>query len=325
VFTIEPGEKFGCLAFRLASLAHGLPGPVDLGYGCWVLPGPPIPLTDDWRTLLGQIESEQIEKANLTLLAKMNARAPADSDDENQLVEARVEYMYWGMAIAAGIPSQENIVSFSGANDGSGPRVRSVGQPRTMYLGVGMDAGRPTLADLAEACDIVTQLEHIRQSARLGDHYRRISSGLNALLTGFWSGRPEERVHQCVRAIEAFLPSHAWGAVTFVDHARDLVRPEADTDQVLTDLYRLRNIAEHHGTLDRALPDVPAAQRFAVADRRVRQAEGLARFVYRRVLQVRAGYLDLTQDDASLARFWRQSQWVRSAIWGAGFDLDGVV
>jgi hypothetical protein len=242
MFAIESGEKFGCLAFRLASLAEGLPGPVDLGYGCWALPGPPIPLDDHWRTWLGQIESEQIEQANLALLAKMKAQAPAVADDENQLVVARAEYLYWGIAIAAGVPRQDNIVSFSGANDGHGPRVRSVGQPRTMCLGVGMGAGRPTLADLAEACNITTQLEHIRQSARLGDHYRRISSGLNALLSGFWSNRAEERVHQCVRAIEAFLPSHGWREAAFVEHARDLVLPRADTEQVLSDLYRLRNI-----------------------------------------------------------------------------------
>ena len=30
---IDPGEKFGCLAFRHFNLAHGLPGDVDLGYG----------------------------------------------------------------------------------------------------------------------------------------------------------------------------------------------------------------------------------------------------------------------------------------------------
>ena len=321
---IESGEKFGCLAFRLASLSNPLPDSVDLGYGCWALPGPPLPLTDQWRAWLGEIQSEQIEQANLVLFAKMKARAPAVLDEENRLILARTEFMYWGTAIAAGIPSHEHIVLFSGANDGSGPRVRSVGQPRRMNVGAGMMPSRPTLAHLAEGCDIMTRLETIREAATHGNYYRRISRGLHALITGFRADRAEDRVHECVRAVEAFLPAGAWGAGAFVDHALDLVRATPDAGQVLLDLYRLRNVTEHHGDLDRGLPDISAAQRSKLADRRVRQAEGLARFVYRQLLKVRTGYLDLTRDDESIARFWSQDSWVRRASWGEGFDLNAV-
>ncbi len=81
------------------------------------------------------------------------------------------------------------------------------------------------------------------------------------------------------------------------------------------ELYRLRNVAEHHGDLDRGLPDVPEPERPQMADRLVRQAEGLSRALSTADM-VRSGYMDTFRDDASISRFWSEPDWVRRAIFG---------
>src|SRR5262249_46723480 len=113
---LDPGEKFACLAFRLFSLAEALPEELDLGFGCWALPGPPIPLNDQWKAWLGEIETEHIEQSNLVLFAKIRSLTPVVIDAEMQQLQARVQYLHWGVTIAAGVPGYDQAVVFAGGN-----------------------------------------------------------------------------------------------------------------------------------------------------------------------------------------------------------------
>lgn len=323
--TVEPGEKFGCLAFRLFTLQHPLPGEMDLGYGCWALPGPPVPIDARWRSWLGELETEQIGKANVVLFAKMPSLAPATLDDENSVLLARVEYLLWGIIIAAGIPGYDHAVSFSGVNRGAGPEVRSVGHPQEIFSTVGIPAATVTLGHIAESCNIITRLEEMQQERMLAGLYKRLMRGFNAFIVGLRAEPPDVRLHQFVRAVESFLPSDAWGQYEFVRHVKDFVTDVPDPTDLLRELYQLRNVAEHHGDLDRGLPNVPHGQRPQVADRRVRQAEGLIRALYRRLFAARSGYLHFFRDDTSISRFWADPEWVRRALWGPPFDIHAVL
>lgn len=91
---------------------------------------------------------------------------------------------------------------------------------------------------------------------------------------------------------------------------------------LLRDLYQLRNIAEHHGDLERGLPNVAEGMRIQVATQRVRQAEALALAVYRRTFT--GGHLDLFRNAEAIAHFWGQPPPARRAIWGDGFAIDSV-
>ena len=89
----------------------------------------------------------------------------------------------------------------------------------------------------------------------------------------------------------------------FMDRIRDLLPINPDPSEVLRQHYNLRGAIEHHGDIDKPLDHFPAANRLEIANRRVRQAEALARSLYRRLLSVQSGYLYYFRDDDTIRRF----------------------
>ncbi len=255
----------------------------------------------------------------------MRTATPTVKDAENDLLLMRVQLLDWGITLVAGVPGSERTVLFTGANHGSGPRVRTVDTMQRSYRSHGAPITTVAVEDLAEACGIVTRLETMQHARNVPPYeYRRLLRGFNAFVAGLRANVPEVRLHQFVRSVEALLSSGAWGRNDFVDRARDLVREQPDSVPVLRELYQLRNVAEHHGDLDRGLPNVPRARRLHVADHRIRQAEAFARALYRQVFSARSGYMQFFRSEESITRFWSERRHVRRAIWGEGFDLLGV-
>jgi hypothetical protein len=75
-----------------------------------------------------------------------------------------------------------------------------------------------------------------------------IAASSAAFIAGLRAELADVRLHQFVRAAESFLPSAAWGAAAFVEHARSFVSENPDPATLLMELYRLRNVAEHTAT-----------------------------------------------------------------------------
>jgi hypothetical protein len=151
--------------------------------------------------------------------------------------------------------------------------------------------------------------------------HHRLSSGIDALRTGFSARLAHTRLHQFVRAIEACLPAErVWGASDFADYAATfLSRPE---QEALLQMYQLRNDAEHHRRFDlRSLRDVADPE--AVAMRRTRQAEVFARELYRRFLGTEVNHLPVFQSDDTLEEFWSDKDRVRKT-WGSPLDLSSI-
>jgi hypothetical protein len=90
---------------------------------------------------------------------------------------------------------------------------------------------------------------------------------------------------------------------------------------VLQQLYRLRNAAEHHRDLGYALDDLPETDRVPVATHRVRQAETLARVMYRQLLTMPTETREHWISEASISAFWAQPEPNRRAIWGETYTL----
>ena len=101
--------------------------------------------------------------------------------------------------------------------------------------------------------------------------YDRLGRGMNALVAAMRAYKPDERIHQSVRAVEALLPEPVFRKDAFVEHVRTFVEETADSDSILREIYQLRNAAEHLRGLDaRALPTVSSGNRQAIAMQRTR-------------------------------------------------------
>ena len=239
----------------------------------------------------------------------------------------RVEFWLWGIAIAAGAPTYDHAVIFTGANVDGVLQVRSIAPVRRVYRTAGLPFPLVSARDIGDGVTVVTTLEALQQSFQHAREYGRLTRGVNAFVSAVRSIRNDDRLHQFVRSIEAFLPPTAWRANAFIAQARSFVPDLPDPELALRQMYQLRNVAEHLGELERGIDDpaLTPEQRDALAMVRLRQAEEFARWLYRRVLIQGTGYLDKFRTNESIERFWRESQHVRRVTGGDRFDLHAVV
>jgi hypothetical protein len=79
---IAPGHQFGAITFKGFSLGEAIAAELDFGFGLSATAGPPAPLNDTWRNLPGTFAVENIEDANLSLLATAVSPTPLVIDDQ---------------------------------------------------------------------------------------------------------------------------------------------------------------------------------------------------------------------------------------------------
>ncbi len=156
--------------------------------------------------------------------------------------------------------------------------------------------------------------------------FSRFIRGANVLMEGLHQYYGQERLHQCVRALEALiLPKTGSTRKQFVHRCQTFTWANQDHIDILLELFEMRSAVEHlheaYGALQQHYPDV--ATQITVSERRTRQVEALATSVYRRVLEepsIRTHF----ETDASIAAFWKLLDHERKAIWDAAFDLTSV-
>ena len=156
-----------------------------------------------------------------------------------------------------------------------------------------------------------------------GEH-ARVKRGLNVLLEGLQEHFGQERLHAFVRALEALiLPRIAETRRQFSARCQTFAVASAASQSCLEECFDMRSVVEHMNDPATRLSSYPADQHEAVALRRVRQIEALARFAYERLL----ARPDLRQQfacDASISDFWRLPSNQRQPLWGSQFDINAV-
>ncbi len=328
-FEVQPGEKFACLVFSAFDLRRlNGPGTVALGNGCWLsdeVPARlPFPLDEWWRCQLGEFVIDQLERwSNFVLLVKQPSLRPKILDDENHLLSRRVEFLLWGLTMSAGVPTFgfDRLISGGVGNDGS--RI-GVGAMQPFYRSGGLGNPEAGADDLRRATSFVERIQEIfRQKQRDRKLYWRIASGFNALRLGVCSPDAEVRLHQFVRAIESFLPPSVWGQDDFARRVSILMRSPDDptTSELLKEIYRLRNKAEHHEHFEEAMLSGSVPEE--TANRRLRQAEALCRELYRRFFMGDPDFLTVYRDTGTIEDLWSDHAIVH-AKWGTPFDLQAI-
>lgn len=327
LFEIRPGEKFACLVFSSFSLVRvDGPGIETFGDGYWVSDEFPVklpfPLDDWWRRQLGEFVVNQLEhRSNFVLLVRRPSSQPRILNDENHFLKRRVEFLLWGLAISAGVPTFEFARLISGGVDKDGTRI-GVGSLQPFRQSGGLGNPEAGADDLRNAVAFVERLEEIlRQKQSDVKRYWRIVGGFEAFRHGVSSPNAEVRLHQFVRAIESFLPPSAWGQDEFAKRASILLRDPKTANELLKEIYRLRNKAEHleHFEEAKLSGEVPEE----IANRRLRQAEVLCREYYKRFFIRGHDFLTVYCDTGTIEDFWSNPDTVR-AKWSEPFDLEAI-
>jgi hypothetical protein len=305
-FEIGAGEKFASWVFSRSDLRlpDGLSA-TEVAKGLWVSTGDELPFKLDawWRRQLGDIVADNLESEfSFCLTAKQPSQSPRILDAEVSLLERRVDFFVWGVVLSVGAPHCELCRRVSGGKSEEGFRLK-LGTPENFVRVGGLPRPTAQVEDFVRAARFAKRIESM-EAERESDAqlYWRALSGLDAFETAVKSRLAHVKLHQFVRSIESFLPSKASGELTFSEYCKNLC-PTNETE--LREMYRLRNVSEHHRPFFHAVGYIGDPAK--TADRRLRQAEVLCRELFRRFFADLSDFEIHFRDNASLKRFWKDT------------------
>lgn len=347
-FELQEGENFASLIFtmfripdrRLSSSFSD--HPISIGQNCWVSSRMPFAIDNEWRKWLGRIISDRIENGPGKIVLTAKSQNP---DESSEALLNRISLVFWGITIVSGIPD------FSSGDQVHGHFQHDRSVQTGIKIGLGMRRLYPTYApnsdlltgspileipesEFKQSVQFATRIESIHKNIEqekknrnipdnrsLTDFFSRIVSGFLALQEGMSSIFLPERLHQYARAIESFLPATVIGNRDFSKYLVDLLIQDLNNQSTLQQIYNLRSAQEHHRPFDqRALPNETDPD--SVAWRRTRQAEALARELFKKFISENQGFLNHFRNESSLELFWSNGEVTQA--WGSPFDLQGI-
>jgi hypothetical protein len=313
--TLPESAKFVCIAIRARSVA--LPdAPTVLEPGLEVHPRLPIPVESFWKEWLGTQGVKPADESNCSLLAHSPSASPETLDSEHETLRQRAFMLFSALAIQGSLALRDGMVLVGGVHEDV-VTIREAGHLPTHYRLAHVRDLKVTPAALEAAHRVSLGIQSI-YAARTA--YERMKRGLHALLRSLEEPAPGDKLHQCVRAVEALMrPPIGRTTRAFVSRGQTFVR--ASDANVLRELYELRCQAEHMNPLSIQLSDQRFPAGNLLAEFRAHQAVVLASRVYCSVLSSEALRACFT-DDQQIDAFWRQNTQQRSAAWGPPFDLD---
>lgn len=316
VLGLRNGEKFCVIAVEKCS--SNLKGGHKLGDGTIVLTELGPVLDNTWRSWLGKIVVDHLRHCNFVLLRSAGACArPGIVDKAHRQVQKEVNSLYWLLQLS-GVPNYKNAFVILGS---VAARQVTVLEYSEVAPKVYRSRGAPsTPVSIDRLCEAVRLDGALRQISDHQGDFSRFKRGLSVLWKALQSRGADDRLHEFVRSIEAFiLPKVGKTKKQFVNRCQTLAARNLSTEAVLEEAFDMRSDIEHLHGWDRSL----GSKRDDVLWQRTRQVEQLACFVYRKVL------LDPTlwswfKTDAAISKFWAKDEAERVKLWGTGLDLSTV-
>lgn len=319
-FEIQLGEKFAIIAFRGVSREDGLSDPVFLGKSTWALFASPIDVEKYWKGWLGSLWAEDISHSNFILVSKRRSKSPEVLNSENEALKQNVNISFWALLLL-GLPEYESAHLLSGANDSGVASLRSHSELQDFRRTHGLPELAVTSNVLQKINSVVTGLEAIYRTQKL---YDRVQRGMDTFVKGMHEDNPQDRILHFVRAIEALIkPEIAKTKRQFKHRSQTFILPGKQVPSVLEEIYQIRSHVEHMHSWEIPLLAHPAREREAIAFRRTRQAEELARETYLRICTSKK-HREVFQTDSEIDSFWSLQDHIRKGIWGEGLDLISV-
>jgi len=315
------GEKFAVLA--ITNIGTDVLASEVLSDTTAIAPGFPVDLIDEfWQRSLGTIAVEELRRCNLLLIRRAPSQNPDLLDNEHEQLAKRAVEVFWLLQLS-GVPYYEGAVILKGsvANDRVNVRAHENLSGHQFVTSNGARNARVTLDGLRQAAERATVWRAMLANPGVHGRFKR---GLNVLLEGLQEHFGQERLHAFVRALESLiLPRIGETRRQFASRCQTFAIASPASQSVLEECFDMRSVVEHMNDPASCLTAYPAAQHEAVALRRVRQIEALARFTYERVLSTPDLRLHF-ESDATIGDFWRLPSNQRQPLWGIQFDVDAI-
>lgn len=314
---IPLGSKFGLIA--LPECSAWLSEPIWLGPGLGLTPNPPVDVSATWSKWLGSLRSEEVATAPLFILSTMPSERPDILDGENKELERRAYQFLWAMLLV-GVPHYGAAYLLSGGNDEGTPGVRMFHALPRYRWSPGATPHQFRETDFRNAYTLHTALDPILRSSGIR-RYERLRRGIVAFFGALEAHYADDRIHQFVRALEAVVkPLIGKTKRQFVHRCQTFTGASDHASKALENMFALRSRAEHLQPWDDVLDGYSMSEKQRSLERRIRQAEALARHVYTRILSTPSLHRHF-EDDASIDAFWNLDDGSRRSLWGSILDI----
>ena len=316
---IPDGAKFAILAVKTSSLPDRRDGMVELDGVVRVLFRTPIPAPDLLNRWFGSLRAGQFEESNLVVVASEQAESPGVFDGQTIRLEGRVKEVLVGALLQGGPFGFRGGVLLSGELRGGELEVRQVTNVERISRVAGSKAFRLSDAMIRDAGRVATAL----RDRVMADGFRRFRAGFASWHAAVLEGFPGERLHGFVRSLDGvmILPKLG-GRRTFRRRGQLLLGRSSLNEQLLDEIYELRNTISHLNDFEDALIAYPQEGRNVTALLRSFQAELLATEVYRRILSSDE-LLEKMRDDDAIKELWELDESAVHRLWGPPIDLGG--
>jgi len=316
---ISPGEKFALLTVR--THMPGLPTcpTVKIAAGIWAWDRFPFPLTDDWKSMIGNVRERWLNHANLVLVAKAPSLTPDNIDGENQHLKREVFLHFQTLLLAANVPIYDMPIMATGCHKNGRVEVHQLSELPPPLNMPGLVRDPVTVDALALAAAMRTAIASLEATGG----FKRIGRVFGIHQRALKNPEHDERLHQFCRCIEGFiLPLVAKTTSQF--RSRTELFVGQSQHEAMGRLYEMRSQIEHLHTMD--FPDWPKdeRERRLVLLRESAFVQELSRYCISRFLLTKALWQHFG-DDKALADYWQPSNAnLRQQTWGAPADVSAL-
>jgi hypothetical protein len=263
--------------------------------------------------------TDEMKPGGVAVYVAAPSKHPDVNDGENVTLEQCANDILNGLLLQ-GVPRIERGFVVHGANVKGKIEIRSYSPMDRHELTAGLPLFTVGMAEIRRPLWLSHRLRYIQVSR--GKEWGRLIRGIRTLLlANRVSNEAGARLHQLVRTVEALVkPAQGNSREQFAHRGQALSRANAESREVLLQLYDLRSAVEHLNVPHDVLPGTTEAQRIATANHRTRQADILARFSLIRVLESPIMF-NTFRTDADIEEFWRLRDHARADLWGERLDL----
>jgi hypothetical protein len=311
-----PIGNFACFAIR-TRVSSDLRRPAQLGNGVYATTEMPFQIDDFWKEHIGKIQTDDITNSNLFILAQSD-----EPDSTTKELLDKVNTCHFALLLQ-GVGYCQRGMSLFGPNTIEGRHVTRLGRVTDYYEPnkvLSADITRESLNSTAPLCQGLYTIYAQQQ----GTDYLRLRKGFRTFLDASQKSPIDvhERLHQCVRAIEAVIrPRQGDGTKNFKFRCQFFAGRKPEDAELLEEIYELRCAVEHLNPMSDKLSAYSSGEQDDIKRIRAYQAELLAGFIYRKIL-TDAKILPTFRDEQTIADLWVRPANELIEFWGDHNTID---
>ena len=314
---IRENEKFGIVALSIGfteNMAHE----IALSDDTWVTSSLPFEVDDNWRTWIGTIQADQIEKSNLFIVTKALAESPKILDSENERLRDKAYKIYFGLLLTDYFSTYDHPIQLTGSKYDKGLDVRSIGKMESPISVPGTPFNKVNQIRLKKSKQLADAIESLPPKGRFS-RYKKV---IRSFYSGITSKFVEDRIHQFVRSIEGMIyPKIGKTEKQFKSRTELFIGPKHH--KLMGKLYRFRSAVEHLHDPFEGTPGNDFKEKLIYCFKKAHEAEAISRYCISRLL-TNKNLWEFFEDDQSLSDFWKKDISSRKSIWGETFDIELV-